>query len=93
LAHNFVLADPGCNRSKSDTLAAKQHLTKWLEFVQTNADNLAQIGVEAGIVADGASMQSVVRWGYTNAVRAGARGWIRSAQYEPINSDYLLFWR
>jgi len=41
LAHNFVLAHPSCNRSKSDTLAAKAHLHRWLEFVQSNADNLS----------------------------------------------------
>ncbi len=93
LVHNFVLADPGCNRSKSDTLAAKQHLSKWLDFAQTNADNLAQIGHEAGIVADERSMHSVARWGYGNAVASGAQGWIRSAQYEPIEGDYLELWR
>jgi 5-methylcytosine-specific restriction endonuclease McrA len=92
LAHNFVLADPGCNRSKSDTLAAKQHLSKWLEFVQTNADNLAQIGYEAGITADAGSMSSVARWGYANAVASGAQGWLRSAHYEAIESNYLALW-
>ena len=92
LVHNFVLADPGCNRSKSDTLAAKQHLSKWLEFVQTNADNIAQIGHDAGIVADEGSMHSVARWGYANAVASGAQGWIRSAQYEPIEGAYLKLW-
>ena len=52
LAHNFVLAHPACNRSKSDTLAAKQHLLNWLDFVQVNADDLSQIGQEAGVMAD-----------------------------------------
>lgn len=82
LAHNFVLAHPACNRSKSDTLAAKQHLHKWLEFVQTNADNLSQIGFDAGIMADQGSMSSVARWGYASAVQGGSQGWIRSTKYE-----------
>ena len=92
LAHNFVLADPACNRSKSDTLAAKAHLHRWLEFVQSNADNLSQIGYEAGILADEESMTSVARWGYANAVAGGAQGWIKSAQYEPIDDSYLKAW-
>jgi len=92
LIHNMVLADPGCNRSKSDTLAAKQHLSKWLAFVQTNADNLAQIGHDAGIVIDEASMHSVARWGYANAIASGAQGWVRSAHYEPIEGRYLELW-
>ena len=92
LAHNFVLAHPACNRSKSDTLAAKQHLHKWLDFVQTNADNLSQIGYDAGIMSDQGSMRSVARWGYASAVQGGSQGWIRSAQYEPIDTSYLGIW-
>jgi 5-methylcytosine-specific restriction endonuclease McrA len=92
LAHNFVLADPACNRSKSDTLAAKAHLHRWLEFVQSNADNLSQIGHDAGIMADEGSMDSVARWGYANAVAGGGQGWIKSAQYEPIDDSYLNAW-
>jgi 5-methylcytosine-specific restriction endonuclease McrA len=92
LAHNFVLAHPSCNRSKSDTLAAKAHLHRWLEFVQSNADNLAQIGYDAGIMADEGSMDSVARWGYANGVAVGAQGWIKSAQYEPIDATYLNAW-
>ena len=92
LAHNFVLTDPACNRSKSDTLAAKEHLYRWLEFAQSNADNLSQIGYDAGILADEESMTSVARWGYANAVAGGAQGWIKSAQYELIDDSYLRAW-
>jgi 5-methylcytosine-specific restriction endonuclease McrA len=92
LAHNFVLADPACNRSKSDTLAAKAHLHRWLEFVQSNADNLSQIGHDAGIMADEGSMDSVARWGYANAVAGGGQGWVKANQYEPIDDSYLKAW-
>jgi 5-methylcytosine-specific restriction endonuclease McrA len=92
LAHNFVLTDPKCNRSKSDTLAAKQHLFKWLEFVHVNSDNLNQIGFEAGILADADSSNSVAKWGYNNANAGGAKAWIKSAQYEPVDDSYLLLW-
>lgn len=92
LAHNFVLAHPSCNRSKSDTLAAKAHLYRWLEFVQSNADNLSQIGYEAGIMANQGSMDSVARWGYANAVDGGGQGWVKPNQYEPIDDSYLKAW-
>jgi len=87
---NFVFEHPACNRSKSDTLAAKQPLHKWLDFIQTNADNLSQIGFDAGIMADQGSMSSVARWGYTSAVQGGSQGWIRSAMYEPIDASFLV---
>jgi hypothetical protein len=89
---NFVLSHPACNRSKSDTLAAKQHLHKWLDFVQTNADNLSQIGYDSGIMADQGSMNSVARWGYASAVQGGSQAWIRSTIYEPIHASYLGAW-
>jgi len=92
LVHNFVLAHPSCNRSKSDTLAAKAHLHRWLEFVQSNADNLSQIGSQAGIMADERSMDSVARWGYANAVAGGGQGWVKPNLYEPIDITYLKAW-
>jgi 5-methylcytosine-specific restriction endonuclease McrA len=93
LAHNFVLTHPKCNRSKSDTLAAKQHLIKWLEFIQANSDNLSQIGLEARILVDAYSSNSVANWGYNNANAVGAKAWIKTAQYEPVDSSYLSLWK
>ena len=52
LAHNFVLAHPTCNRSKSDTLAAGMHLERWLQRMDLHADALSEIGMAAGMLAD-----------------------------------------
>ena len=90
--HNFVLADPKCNRSKSDALAAKGHLDKWLEYIYVNADNLSQIGDDAGILVDINSSNSIAKWGYTNALAGGSKAWIKSKQYELIDSNYLSTW-
>ena len=92
IVHNFVLAHPSCNRSKSDTLAAKQHLYKWLEFVSMNKDSLSEIGQEAGIITDKQSMDSVARWGYANAAAVGSRAWIKASQYESIDQSYIDLW-
>jgi 5-methylcytosine-specific restriction endonuclease McrA len=92
LAHNFVLTDPKCNRSKSDTLASKEHLNRWLEFTYKNSDNLSQIGLKAGIMADSNSSNSVAKWGYTNAHAGGSKAWVKSSQYEPIDKSYFLLW-
>jgi 5-methylcytosine-specific restriction endonuclease McrA len=92
LAHNFVLADPKCNRSKSDTLAARSHLQRWLDFIETNKDNLSEIGAEAGILVDFKSMNYVALWGYQNALAGGSQAWIRSKFYEPVEASYLNYW-
>jgi 5-methylcytosine-specific restriction endonuclease McrA len=92
LMHNFVLAHPSCNRSKSNTLAAKKHLVRWLEFMDTHDSNLKEIGFEAGINADASTTLAVARWGYSNALSSGGQAWIASTKYEPIESTYFGLW-
>ena len=93
LVHNFVLADPKCNRSKSDTLAAKNHLNKWLEFIDTNTERLNDIGFEAGIMGNSKSTESIAKWGYTNGFSGESKAWVASAQYEPIDNSYLSLFK
>lgn len=93
LIHNFVLAHPACNRSKSDTLAARQHLENWLGFMRTNSDNLSEIGHQAGMLADGVATEAVARWGYATAVACGAQAWLKASQYEPVDSSYFTAWQ
>jgi|SRR5471030_451423 len=88
LAHNFVLAHPACNRSKSDTLAARPHLEKWLERMDEHADNIAEIGLAAGLVVDAGVTKKVASWGYASAIASGANAWIEATMYEPIDASY-----
>lgn len=88
LAHNFVLAHPGCNRSKSDTLAARVHLERWLERIMRQHDALTEIGLNAGLVTDRNTAKQVSQWAYTSAVAAQAKAWIRANSYTPIDATY-----
>ncbi len=89
LMHNFVLAHPSCNRSKSNMLAAKQHLVRWLEFIDTHDSKLKGIGFEAGINEDAPTTLSVARWGYSNAMNSGGKAWSKANTYEPIEPNFL----
>ena len=89
LMHNFVLAHPTCNRSKSNALAAKPHLDRWLEYITRNTDALQEIGQQAGRITDQGSSLAVARWGYSNAVSGGAMAWVSARQYAPVDQDYL----
>ncbi len=90
LMHNFVYAHGDCNRRKSDTLAAKEHLERWLEFGEKECGSLMEIGVLAGIPADRNASRSVSGWAYQAAFRAEAQAWIRKREYEKVGADYLI---
>lgn len=89
IAHNFVLAHPTCNRSKSDTLAAKRHLVRWLERLERHAADLAEIGVQAGLVADAAVCRRVASWGYATGFASGGAAWVAPNSFEPIDTSYI----
>ena len=89
LAHNFVLAHPACNRSKSDTLAALPHLERWLERIVGKSDALVEIGAEAGFVTEPVVARQVGAWAYLNAVDSGSQAWVAASNYSSIDQRYL----
>lgn len=88
LAHNFVLAHPTCNRSKSDTLAARPHLEKWINRLERRADDIAEIGSGAGVIVDPACARKVARWCYDTAIQSGSYAWLGPRAYEPVDAGY-----
>lgn len=89
IAHNFVLAHPACNRSKSDMLAAKKHLDRWLERLERRAADLTELGVQAGLVADAAVCRRVASWGYSTGFASGGAAWLAPNSFEPIDASYI----
>ena len=88
LAHNFVLAHASCNRSKSDSLAARRHLERWLERLVRHKDNVSELGQKVGVVVDPVVCHQVAGWGYSSARAGGGHAWMQQKQYEPIDDDY-----
>lgn len=89
MAANFVLAHPTCNRSKSDTLAAKPHLERWLERIHIKQDQLAKIGSLTGIAGEHDTTRKVAGWAYSNAAACHSRAWLSPTRYETIESSYI----
>lgn len=89
IAANFVLAHPACNRSKSDTLAAKLHLERWLERIQVKQGQLAEIGKLTGIATGEAILRKVASWAYSSASDCQGRAWVSSVCYETIDASYV----
>ena len=88
LAHNFVLAHPACNRSKSAMLGARRHLERWLERLARRSDDVAEVGAEAGLVVDVATCHRVASWGYASARAGGASAWVASNTFEVVDASY-----
>jgi 5-methylcytosine-specific restriction endonuclease McrA len=84
LMHNFVLACLTCNRSKSDTLAAKIHLDKWIQVSTKNSEVIAMIGEQIGICSNLETSMSIAKWGYEAATRSNTAFWIRPRSYETL---------
>jgi len=86
LMHNFVLACPTCNRSKSDTLAAKVHLDKWIELTNKNAKAIAKIGEQIGVSSSLETSIAIAKWGYKTAEQNQNYCWLSPRKYEKIKS-------
>jgi hypothetical protein len=85
LAHNFVLAHAGCNRRKSDMLAAERHLNRWLERNRRFGAEIA--GGMDGFLADIDCSNRVTRWAYEMGVSTGAHGWVEKRVTEPLGRE------
>jgi 5-methylcytosine-specific restriction endonuclease McrA len=89
LIHNFVLAHGSCNRSKSNSLAARPHLERWAHYIVKHDDDLMKIAEDAGCLAHAETSRAVARWSYTNAAQSGAKAWQRKDTFELVDLDYL----
>lgn len=67
LGHNFVLAHAGCNRSKSDLLAAPRHLSAWHTRNVYYTDTMKQAFEASSILHDYDTTRRIVGWAYTQA--------------------------
>lgn len=89
LVHNFVLAHPGCNRSKSDALAGKRHLEHWIHRLTRRDDDLSGIGRSVGMVADATVSRKVAAWGYKNVLASAGSAWLAPQKYEQVDASHV----
>ena len=75
LMHNFVLACPNCNRSKSDSLAAKVHLDRWIKLTSQNSAEIIRIGEQVGVSANLETSLAIAKWAYGAAANINAVFW------------------
>lgn len=77
LGHNFVLAHAGCNNSKSDYLAAEDHLGAWQERNRVHCEELGARFMAAEVISDLPASVRIARWAYEQTEQAGGQVWVR----------------
>ena len=88
LGHNFVLAHQSCNSSKSDLLAAEEHLERWTERNLTCKVELEDGFDERKVLHDLSATCQIARWAYRQAHRAGGQVWVRGKERRPLSDDW-----
>jgi 5-methylcytosine-specific restriction endonuclease McrA len=89
LGHNFVLSHPGCNRSKSDSLAGYDHLARWLERNEHWGSKIAEVAEDCGFVQDAAATHAIGNWSYRSSRDVRGLAWIARRHYERVGSRHL----
>ena len=82
LMHNFVLACPNCNRSKSDRLAAKVHLDRWIKLTSQNSVEIIRIGDQVGVSANLETSLAIANWGYMAGINDNGLAWVTAGNFE-----------
>jgi hypothetical protein len=75
LGHNFVLSHFQCNNSKSDYLAAEEHLAGWTERNRAHQELNARLK-EIGLPHDFHASVRIAEWAYEQTERAKGQVWV-----------------
>lgn len=88
LGHNFVLAHPLCNNSKSDFLGAEQHLERWAERNTRHSVELHQRLADAGLPNDFTASIRIAKWAYEQVEKSKGQVWLTGNQFEHLGFDW-----
>ena len=89
LGHNFVLAHRTCNSSKSDLLAAEEHLERWTERNLTRREELQEGFDQLKILHDWPASRQIARWAYGQAHQANRQVWVGAKNdLMPLTGDW-----
>ena len=91
LGHNFVLSHPTCNQSKSDSLAAYDHLARWLERNDLWRQEIAEIAEECGLVHEADATRAIADWSYRSGCDVHGLAWVAERLSNPSASGTSLY--
>lgn len=89
LGHNFVLAHPHCNSSKSDFLGAEQHLERWAERNSLKSAEFSQRLNDAGLPNDFTASRRIAEWAYEQVEKSKGQVWLSKDHFKHLG----ITWR
>lgn len=90
LGHNFVFAHQSCNSSKSDDLAAREHLERWLEENMAKSQSLISAFDHAGVMHNIDRTQRIASWAYEQGHLSSAPLWLNGKNRESFDPQIQL---
>ena len=91
LGHNFVLAHPRCNGSKSDRLAAVVHLERWCHRNDQHGVALGEAFQARQLPHDLKATWQIARWAYAQAESIQARSWVTGEHLVALPPTWRTF--
>ena len=88
LGHNFVLAHRGCNSSKSDLLAAEEHLDRWAERTDACRDELEEGFEQLKALHDWPATRRIAHWAYGQVHEARGQVWVQAKELKPLSGEW-----
>lgn len=90
LGHNFVFAHQSCNSSKSDDLAAREHLERWLEENVAKSQILNSAFDDVGVMHDIDRTRRITAWAYEQGHLSSAPLWLKGNHRESFDPQIQL---
>ena len=88
LGHNFVLAHQGCNSSKSDLLAAEEHLERWTKRNQARREELETRFDESKVPYDLPTSYKLAHYAYSQVYRNGGQVWVQARERRLLSPNW-----
>lgn len=88
LGHNFVLSHPACNNSKSDYLAAEEHLRAWIERNKDHQAELQTRLLAASLPHDISASHRIAEWAYEQTERANGLVWVAQKVFRHLGPEW-----
>lgn len=88
LGHNFVLAHGSCNTSKSDRIAATEHLERWWQRNDARRDDLAAEFDRLALPHALEVSRQVALWTYGQVEQVGGMVWVKKEEMVTLGAGW-----